>query len=164
MEDTRMVESSVYNDPFGWSGGGAPNVLPDGHVNTTWTWSLEKDQFDTTKQFPSPFQDTKQFEMTIPKTTWETQGGSTLNLMSWSEREQNRKKREKEEWLWQLEDAKNDWEKRDKEWKAKEREEDLRLEMKIHHDLEKMKREFEEENARIKSRRDANVAVARDAV
>lgn len=58
--------------------------------------------------------------------------------MSWSEREQNWKKREKEEWLWQLEEAKLDRERWDKEWKAKEREEDLKLEMKIHDDLERM--------------------------
>ena len=128
----------MYNDPFGRSGGGAPNVSADGHVNTSWIRSLEWDTgFDQSKWSEHTFQETKSFATTIPKTTRET-GGTTLNLMSWSEREQNWKKREKEEWLWQLEEAKLDRERWDKEWKAKEREEDLKLEMKIHDDLERM--------------------------
>ena len=92
----------MYNDPFGRQGAGAPNLYTDGHVNTQRSGSYERATVRTQHtNMQQSYPDMSTFQ-SAPKTSRLPEGGGTLNLMSWSEREKNRKEREKEEWLKQL--------------------------------------------------------------
>ena len=69
--------------------------------------------------------------------------------MSWSEREQNRKIRQKQEWLKELKETKQRAEERKEAERKKEIELDLRLEAKIQHDLVDLQKSWIEEKEHL---------------
>ena len=74
--------------------------------------------------------------------------GGTLNLQSWTEAEQRRKKYQLENWRKDLHDELEEQRRRKRDVEEKERIEEMKLEMKIQSDLEQMKSQFEEELAK----------------
>lgn len=110
------------------------------------------DQNRSLTDFIPPTSQKSNMEQTVPR-------GTGLNLQSWSDAEQTRKTRMKENWLKELEDNKELRIQRKQKEDEENRIADLKLEMKIKQDLEELKDEFDKEMGKSRINADATSQV-----